>query len=108
MTKISVVRNDSNFPLNFTIKDAEGDIVDLTDASPVLKVQKYNSSSLAFSVNGSVISESDGTCEFIITDEVESIYGDYVAEIEINWSSGKKLTTEQFSFKILKDLPKTR
>lgn len=108
MSNIKLVKGDANFPISFTIKDAEGDPVNLANLTSItLKCQRYGTSAISFEVDGRVTGEATGKVEFDVTDEIASISGDYYGEIEIIWSGGKKLTCPDIHIKIIKDLPRT-
>ena len=104
MPKITLVRNDRNFPFQVEILDAEGDIVDITNSSLTLKVQSYRNSEDNFSISGTIINGTLGLAQFFFTDELVNRSGEYRAEVEIEWTSGKILTVPELVFKILKDL----
>jgi len=69
-------------------------------------MQKYDESTLTLSKAGSVVSGSLGICEVYIAEELVSRDGEYFAELEIRWTTGKVLTAPSISVKVLKDLPR--
>ena len=102
---VKVIRNDKNYPLNFQLFDAKGDYLDLSSVtSMTLKIQFYNSPNLIEITNYKVTDASKGEGYFTVAEEfVGSFYGEGYGEIEIQIGS-QTVTTEPFSFKILKDL----
>jgi len=106
MTEIKLVRGDKNYSLEFTIYDADNNLVDLSNVtSIVLKIKKYGSSSLFASIEGSV--EGDGTtgqCSFPIGTTFLTETGEFKAEIEITYSTGKVITAPGILIKVIPDL----
>lgn len=106
MPEIIWVRNDKFFFQEFEVKDVEGEIVDLTGTTVRLKVQRYGESTLLIDKAGEVTDGPDGICRFLIEDEIQGISGEFHAEIEVTWPSGKILTVPDIYIQILKDLPR--
>lgn len=103
---IKVVRNDKNFPLNFHLLDTKGKDLDLSSVtSMTLKIQFYKGSKNLIEITNYTVTEaSKGECYFSVAEEfVGSFYGEGSGEIEIQIGS-QTVTTEHFSFEILKDL----
>jgi len=105
LTEITIVRNDVNFLLEFTIKDTDDKVVDLTGVSAiVLKFRKYNTTVTPTSITGSVVSATAGTCQFDVGTNFQSITGEYKAEIQITYGSGKIITAPNITIKVIEDL----
>jgi len=106
MTEIKLVRGDVNYYLEFTIYDSDDNLVDLSDVtSIVLKIKKYGASSLFATINGSVTGDgASGQCSFPVGTTFESETGEFQAEIEITYSSGKVITAPGISIKVIPDL----
>ena len=107
-TDIDIVRNDQNFALNFTIKDASLTVVDLTGVSTIkLKIQKYETSTLFATITGTpVLPYTSGLCTFIVGAQFVNQVGDYMAEIEITYLSGEVITAPNIKIHVIEDLPK--
>jgi len=106
VTDITLVRNDANYVLQFYIKDQDGNAVNLTDVSSLtLKIQKYGTSTLHASISGSVVNATEGICQFTVQDEFTAVTGDFKAEVEITYSSGKTITAPEIYIKVIPDLP---
>lgn len=106
MPQLTLVRGDRNYYLEFEVRDAEGEIVDITGCSIGFKMQKYSSSSLTLNKTGEILNGTLGLCQVLIANELINESGDFYAELEIRWPTGKILTAPEIYIKILKDLPK--
>jgi hypothetical protein len=103
---IARARGDKSFIQEFEVKDSDGRIVDLTETTVTLNVQAYQNLKDTFSILGSVVNGTLGLCQFLVTDQLEDRSGEFYAEIEIEWPSGKILTSPNIFLKVLKDLPR--
>ena len=103
MTRIEIVRGDKNFYLQFTILDSDGNAVDLTNATPKLKWQKYTDGTV-YEITGEVVDATAGTCKFLVKDEFVGVTGEFKAEIEITYSDGKVITAPNLTIKVIPDL----
>lgn len=106
MPTLTLIRNDKNFYLEFEVRDSEGQIVDITDCSIGFKMQKYGENTLTIDKDCTVINGTLGLCQVLIEDEIVGESGEFYAELEIRWPSGKVLTAPDILVKILKDLPR--
>ena len=106
MPTLTLVRGDVNYILEFEVRDADGDIVDITGCSIGFKMQKYGLSTLGLDKPGYVVTGASGICQVLIASELQNVNGEYHAELEIRWQSGKILTAPNIYVKILKDLPR--
>lgn len=105
MTCITIVRNDKNFVLEFTIYDADSVIVDLTGVSSIkLKYKSYSNGTVT-SITGTVIEPStSGKAQFIIGEQFVGITGEFKAEIEITYLSGQVLTAPNLTIEVIPDI----
>lgn len=107
MPSLTLVRGDRVYYLEFEVRDADGDLVDLTGCSIGFKMQKYGETSLTLNKSGQVIAPGSlGVCQILIEDELTNVSGEFIAELEIRWPSGKILTAPDIYVKILSDLPR--
>lgn len=107
MTDIIIIRNDKNFVLEFTIYTADGDLVDLTNVSEILlKFQAYEDGTVT-SITGTVVGSSPllGQAQFLIGSQFVGITGEFKAEIQITYTSGRVLTAPNIYIKVIADLP---
>lgn len=104
---IEVVQSDKLYRLDFTLKDADENAIDLTTGTPVLKAQKQYSTALKFSGTMTVGTPTAGMCYYTVqaTDLDES--GDYYAEIEVTYSDGKIITLSDIVLRVKPQLPRT-
>jgi len=108
MPTLTLVRGDQNYFLEFEVKDADGEIVDITGCSIGFKLQKYGQCTLTLDKAGSVVDGTLGLCQVFIATELTNTMGEFYAELEIRWYGGdpKILTAPDIYVKILKDLPR--
>jgi len=102
---LKLVRNDTNFYIEFVVKDAEGNIVNLENSTVIFKMQSYSGGSLVANIAGEVPVGSDGICKFLITDELDNLIGEFQAEIQITYSGGRIITAPDISVRVIPDLP---
>lgn len=107
MPSLTLVRGDSNYYLEFEVRDGDGEIVDLSGSSVIFKMQKYGESTLTLSKAGNVVSGTLGLCQVYIETELQNKSGEFHAELQITWpASSKILTAPGINVKILQDLPR--
>jgi len=101
-----LIRNDKLFDLEFQILDADGTAVDLTGYSTI-RFKMMIAGGDVLKINGvcSVTNAIEGRCKYTIQDGDLDTAGDFDAEIEITYTSGKVITTGRFYIRILEDLP---
>ena len=97
MTKINVIQNDKGYELNFTLRDANENAIDLTNGTLLFKAQKQGASTTKFSGAMSVVAAASGTCKYIVADGNFDEAGDYYAEIEVTYTGGKVITFGEIS-----------
>jgi len=103
--EIKIHQGDKNYNLNFTLQNYNGEAINLTNASLVLKTQKKGS--VALGVTGDMIVRTPliGDCYYQVQ-ENDFEAGIYDAEIEITYTSGEKITYGDIIIKVTGDLPK--
>jgi len=107
LTQLVLVKGDANFNLKFTIYDQDDTLVDLSNSIPYLKIQKYGESTVAVTYTGNSISTGTaGQCTIPVS-TVSLDEGDYIAEIEIVYSTGKILTVPDIEVLVKEQLPKS-
>ena len=105
MARLELVRNDYGYPLTFTIKDSQENLVDLTNATVTLKIKKPGQTGLTIDAECTVDPDpTTGVCTYIVQDEVFDTVGRYVGELEIEWTGGKVMTATDLNIDIVPDL----
>lgn len=108
MTTIQdVVRNDTGFDLNFTLKNKKtGAITDLTGNSAI-KFKMALPDASVNKINGActVINATAGTCKYTVQSGDMDTVGVYNAEIEVTYTGGKIVTGKGFVINVVEDLP---
>lgn len=105
MTEIKIVRGDRKFVLDFTIYDADGLIVNLTGCETVkLKYKNYEDGTVG-EIIGSVVGDpANGEVQFLVEDQFANVTGEFKAEIEITYTSGKIITAPGLVIKVIPDI----
>lgn len=104
---IELVQSDKLYRLDFTCKDADEVAINLTNGTPVLKVQKQTGTALKFSGNMTVGTPLAGMCYYTVQATDLDEYGDYYAEIEITFADGKVITLNDIVLHVKPQLPRT-
>jgi len=102
---VRVTKNDYGIDLTYTVRDENGQALDISTASDViLHVGRYGESTnlidgtMAFVTDG-----SDGKVKYTIASGSFDTEGYYDSEIEIQYSSGRR-TTRTFTLHVLEEL----
>lgn len=105
-TKIELVKGDKIYDLNFTLQNASGVAINLTNATLKFKAQKSGATALKFTGTMNIVSAVAGTCKYqvLATDFDEA--GTYSAEIEVTFSGGQISTFADIIIVVKADLPK--
>lgn len=106
MTSITVFKGDKQYDINFNLQDANGNVIDITGATLVLKAQKEGKVALKFSGAMSILSGPAGTCKYTVQATDFDDIGRYYAEIEITFTDGKIITLGDIVINCVSDLPK--
>lgn len=104
---IELVQSDKLYKIDFTLKDADDAAINLTNGTPVLKVQKQSGTALKFSGNCTVGTPLAGQCYYTVQATDLDEYGDHYAEIEITYNDGKVITISDIVIKVKPQLPRT-
>lgn len=106
-TLITTYKSDKLYDLNFTLKDANDAVIDITNATGVLfKAQKSGASGLKFTGTGAVVSGPAGTCKYTVQTTDFDEAGDYYAEIEVTFTGGKVITFGDILVQVRPELPR--
>ena len=79
ITTIQVTQNKKGYPLNFTVKDADGEVVNLTGMTLQFRVAEKVTFTKRFAGNCVIVSATEGTCYYTVVegnfDTVNNYYG---------------------------------
>jgi hypothetical protein len=108
MTEIKVVKSDKGYDLNFTLQKSDGTALDLTGATLLLKVQKYDASAVKFSGSMAITNPpgTDGKCKYTVQATDFDVAGKYNGEIEVSYGTSQILTFTDILIEVLEELPK--
>lgn len=105
--KIKLVQNDTRPVIVCTLTDeVTGSAIDITGATPLLKVREVGSTTLQATVTGTVTDGANGVVAFspALAPAMLTKAGDFEGEIEIEFSSGEIQTIyDVLKFKIRQD-----
>ena len=77
--KIQVTQNDKGYKLNFTVKDADGEVVNLTDKTISFQVAEKVTFTKKFAGACVIVGAALGTCSYTVVatdfDTVNNYYG---------------------------------
>lgn len=93
MTEIRVKKGEKNFDLDFTLQDADGNALNLSGSTLLLKVQRDTQATLKFSGSMTIVSAGAGTCKYTVQQTDFDVVGNYTAEIEITYTASQKVIT---------------
>lgn len=105
-TKINVYKSDKLYDLNFTLKDANEVVIDVSGCTVLFKAQKLGAAANKFSGSGSVVSGPAGTVKYTIAETDLNEAGDYYAEVEVTFAGGKVLTFGDITVRVKPELPR--
>jgi hypothetical protein len=102
MSDLTIPSGDKGYDLNFTVKDAEDEIKDLTDYTVTLKVWKPGKTSaddLIVSDTCDIDVAASGTCHYTIQSGDFDSRAKYKMELELS-KTGVVESTENYDLKI--------
>lgn len=106
MTQINVYKSDKLYDLNFTLKDANDAVIDISGCTILFKAQKIGAAANKFSSAGAVVSGPAGTCKYTVGTSDFDEAGDYYAEVEVTFGGGKIITFGDITIKVKPELPR--
>jgi len=100
MTDLTAPRGDFGFPLNFTIQNNNGTVVNLAGYTITMKVWPQGLSSDPI-VEGVCVPDVEalGTCHYDVVEHDFDVEGDYLIEIELT-KVGAKESTMNYTLKV--------
>ena len=106
MTQINVYKSDKLYDLNFTLKDANDTVIDISGCTILFKAQSQGAAANKFSGTGAVVDGPSGTCKYTVQATDFDAAGDYYAEVEVTFSGGKVLTFGDILVRVKPELPR--
>lgn len=100
---IQITQNDKGFKLNFTVKDSNGDVVNLTGMTIEFQVAEKVTFTEKFKGDCAIVSETAGTCHYEVQatdfDEVKNYWG------ILQMTKSETITsTRRFEIEVVKEL----
>lgn len=90
---ISIVQEDYGYNLNFTLTDSLGAIVNLTGATLTFTCQSASDGTINFSNPMVIVNPSLGTCLYTVQQNDFLTYGNFTAQISLNYSSNTEIVS---------------
>lgn len=106
MIHINVFQNDVLYDIDFTLKDANEVVVDLTGASLIFRAQKQGATVQKFAGSMSLVVAASGTCKYTVAAGNFDEAGDYYAEIQVTFGGGKIITFGDIVVHVKPELPR--
>jgi hypothetical protein len=104
MARLELVRNDYGYALTFTIKDAQDNVVDLTNSTVKFKVKAYGASSLLIDANCTITDAVNGVVTYTVQQTDFTITKRYKGELQVTWTGGRVMTASDLAIDIVEDL----
>lgn len=104
-TNINVVQNDVGYDINFTLKDANDVVVDISGGTLLFKVQQQGEAALKFSGTMAIVSGVAGTCKYTVAAGNFDVVGDHYAEVQVTIAS-KVITFSDITVRVKPEIPR--
>jgi len=106
--EITVIQNDYGYNLQFRLKDASGNAVDLTGADTVkLLIYERNSSTAKIVGTCTVLDASSGTFQYTVQEgDFSEAPKTYLAEVEVTWPT-KVISATGVTIRVRPEAPET-
>lgn len=91
MTVLKVTKNDVGIRMDFTAKNANGTIIDLTDSTITFRMKEEGATTYKISGSCTISGATQGTCYYTATGTDLDTEGIYKGEVEV--VSGSMITT---------------
>ncbi len=92
MTQINVTAGDKLYVLQFTLKDNDGNAIDLTSATGTCRAQFETGTAVAFEGAIALVTAASGICKYTVQAGDFDTPGRYYAEIEMKFTTGEVTT----------------
>ena len=104
---IEVVQSDKLYRLDFTLKDADDAVINLTSATILINAQKQTGTALKFTGTMTSGTPTAGMCYYTVAAADLDEPGDYYAEIEVTFVGGKVITFNDLVIRVRPQLPRS-
>jgi len=101
--KIQVTQNDKGYKLNFTVKDADGGVVDLTDKEIEFQVAEKVTFTKKFTGDCVIVGAALGTCSYTVVATDFDTVNNYYGSLQMTEDSDIQ-TTRRFEIEVVKEL----
>ncbi|MEI8360954.1 MAG: BppU family phage baseplate upper protein [bacterium] len=106
-TDIETIKNDVGFDLDFTLRDFNGNAINLNAASSIkLRVQKKRANEIKFEGEMVVVDGPQGQIKYTVKAGDFDEVGKYYGEIRVVFEDGQTVTFDDILIKVKSDLPK--
>lgn len=103
---VTLVQGDWGYDLNFTLQDADGNIVDLTDGSLTLQAQSQETPSVQFSGAMAIVDATLGRCKYTVQATDFPQAGVYNIQFVVVFSgTGEQITFSDIQFTVESRVP---
>jgi hypothetical protein len=96
---------DYGYNINFTVKDTDGTVVNLTGIEAIyFRVREVDSDRNILNGTCSVVVAASGTCKYTVQNNDFDKEGNYTGGLVLKYSSVKKVTTKDFAITVKRSL----
>ena len=101
--KIQITQNDKGYKLNFTVKDADGKVVNLTDKTLVFQVAEKVTFIEKLTGACVVVDAALGTCSYLVASTDFDTVNNYYGSLQMTKDSDIQ-TARRFEIEVVKEL----
>lgn len=100
---IQITQNDKEYKLNFTVKDADGVVVDLTSMTIEFQVAEQVTYTAKFAGDCEIVEATEGTCSYTVATGDFDTANNYYGILQLT-NSGVVESTRRFKIEVIKEL----
>ena len=101
--KIQITQNDKGYKLNFTVKDADGEVVNLTDKTISFQVAEKVTFTEKFAGACVIVGAALGTCSYLVATGNFDTVNNYYGTLQLT-EDGDIQTTRRFCIEVIAEL----
>ena len=102
---MNIVQGDFGFFWKFTLTDAQGVVVDISNADLFFEAQLVSDLAVQFRNPMAVISPTAGTCKYTVLDTDFVVPGTYQGQIVVEYNAGEIITFSGITIEVEPSLP---